>query len=87
MRIKIISNYRSECDATFSTTDEVVPGIGDEVIWEYQTNEQGWKSGGRVRGTVKKRTINYTIVPTRTDRSEVTLQMQDTQPVFDIPGA
>jgi len=78
MRIKIISNYRSECDATFSTTDEVVPGIGDEVIWDVSLPE----GLSKVRGTVKKRTIDYTFLPILT----VTLQMQDAQSVFEIPG-
>lgn len=79
MKIKIVSNYRSVVDVKFYTTDEVVPCIGDEVVWEFSTNG---KIGGRMRGTVKKRTIDYTIPPTSTDRYEVTLQMQNAELVF-----
>lgn len=84
MRIKIVSNYRSQVDVTFSTPDEVAPGIGDEVVWGYETEQQGWKNNGRMRGTVKARSFDYTITPTRTDRFEVILQMQDAQPVFNV---
>jgi hypothetical protein len=82
MRIKIVSNFRSDCDTTITVTDEVVPSVGDEVIWLIENG------GGRMRGIVKKRTIDYSIPPeviTRTHRYDVTLQMQDAEPVFNVP--
>ena len=79
MRINIISN--NNCDTSFSVTDEVVPCVGDEVIWEVSSPK---KNAGKYRGTVNERTIDYTIKPTRTDRIEATLDMKNVEPIFNV---
>ena len=90
MRINIISN--NNCDTSFSVTDEVVPCVGDEVIWEVSSPR---KNAGKYSGTVNERTIDYTqlhgnspddgnrIVTTRTD-IEVTLDMKNVEPIFNV---
>lgn len=82
MRIKIVSNFRSEADAEFSVADNFIPNVGDEVRW--RAGHQGAvgqdPNGVTMRGMVKKRSINYL----RPDRNEVTLEMQDAEPVFNV---
>ena len=82
MRVKIVSNYRRECDTEVSVTEEIVPVAGDEVIWFINGSKM------MMRGTVKKRIINYTIQPEvlkRNHRFDVTLEMEATEPAFEVP--
>ena len=85
MRLKIISDLGSEYDTEFLVTDEVIPSVGDEVIWAY---ESSWlKKKGMLRGTVKKRTMDYAvaavfITPARTYLPKVILEIEDVNPVF-----
>jgi hypothetical protein len=79
MKIIINSNYRQECNTILtSSRDEIVPGIGDEVVWA--------ANGGKLRGTVIGRRIDYTYSRSTglTIPTEVTLSMKSTEPVFNV---
>lgn len=70
MRIKIVSNHSDLANVQTSPTQNFVPSIGDELIWE------GMNDVGTYRGKVKERIVDYTVPP----RFEVvvTLVMEDT---------